>query len=71
MILSIHVTIHYHKQRQFSHAELLLQIKMQSRIACVKCLVNRELSQGRKNKELFYQFLFCGTRFASRCYIFD
>ena len=38
---------------------------MQSRITCVKCLVNRELSQGRKSP-----LGLCGTRFASRCYIF-
>ncbi len=33
----------------------------QSRIMCVKCRVNRELSSGRKVKT-------CGTWFASRCY---
>lgn len=50
--------------------QVFLQVQiMQSRIACVKCLVNRELSQGRKEKMFF--IFFCGTGFASRCYIFD
>ena len=40
------------------------KIILQSRILCVKCRVNRELSCGRK-------VITCGTESASRCYILE